>query len=351
MAEEGRVIIDGSFGEGGGQILRTAVALSVVSGKPTQVVNIRAGRSIPGLRPQHLSAIRTLAELFSAHTEGLHLGSRSIYFSPRKQARTTLDLDIGTAGSITLLLQAVIPSVSLTGGEASVQLSGGTDVRGGPTMDYMRHVMFTAYQRLGINVEVEVVRRGYYPKGGGIVKALVRPRRETPPFQAVGRAPVPTVSILSVCGKLPRSVAERQATECEGYLSSRQLQLASVEARVEDAISPGTSIVAFAGGETSLIGGDSIGERGKPAEVVGREAAERFFEEHRSGAPIDSHLADMIVPILACTPGESRFHTSKITGHLRTNLHVASLFTSCQYETRDSPEGGIEIAIHGQRPS
>ena len=135
-------------------------------------------------------------------------------------------------------------------------------------------------------------------------------------------------------------------------MSSRQLQLASVEARVEDAISPGTSIVAFsAGGETSLIGGDSIGERGKPAEVVGREAAERFFEEHRSGAPIDSHLADMIVPILACTPGESRFRTSKITGHLRTNLHVASLFTSCQYETRDSPEGGIEIAIHGQRPS
>ncbi len=347
MVGEERIIIDGSLGEGGGQILRTAVCLSSVCGTPVEVVNIRAKRSNPGLRPQHLSAVKALSILFDAQTEGVRIGSSRIFYSPRRQTCTSLEFDIGTAGSITLLLQTIIPAVSLTGGELELKVVGGTDVKFSPTMDYFRHVVLPAYQRLGLEADLEVLRRGYYPVGGGIVKVHAKPRG-IQGFLRPSAAGKGKVSVVSVCGRLPRSVAERQASAVEAYLASKWIPLESMQSSVEDSVSPGSSVVAFsvAGGEL-FAGGDNVGERGKPAEAVGKEAAARFVDEYEASVPVDSHLADMLVPILACTGGESVFRTSRTTTHLETNLHVSRLFTSCEYGLREV-DRSTEVMIRGR---
>ncbi|MBI4258151.1 MAG: RNA 3'-terminal phosphate cyclase [Thaumarchaeota archaeon] len=348
MVEEERVIIDGSRGEGGGQILRSAIALSVLSHKPVEVVNIRAKRTTPGLRPQHLSTVKALATIFNAHIENVSLGSRRIFFRPREQTLTSLDIDIGTAGSITLLLQAVIPAVSLSGGNLEAKLVGGTDVSGSPTMDYLRRVVLPAYRLLGIEVELEIVRRGYYPKGGGIVKASVKPRKASRPL-GLSTAVAREASILSVCSNLQKSVAERQTFAAKEYLTRRSIPVGNMESSHEEAVSPGTAIAIFyVDGRTIFIGGDSIGKRGLPAEKVGEEAAAKFSDEYKLDVPVDHHLADMVVPILACTEGESQFTTSEVTEHLETNLHVARLFTSCEYKAVKEGKT-VSVTVSGKR--
>ncbi|MBI2185095.1 MAG: RNA 3'-terminal phosphate cyclase [Thaumarchaeota archaeon] len=348
MVEEERVIVDGARGEGGGQILRTSIALSILSRKPVEVINIRAKRSNPGLRAQHLSAVKALAAVFNAYVEDAVLGSKRIYFIPREQKITSLDFDIGTAGSITLLLQAIIPAVSLGGGSIDVKLIGGTDVSGSPTMDYFRNIVLPAYRLLGVEVELEVLRRGYYPKGGGIVKVSVKPRKTSTPLR-LGKTPAGASSILSVCSNLPRSVAERQASSAKHYLESRSIHVGNIEIRQEEAVSPGTAITVFqVDGKSIFIGGDNIGRRDLPAEKVGREAAARFTDEYSLGVPVDRHLSDMLVPMLVCTEGESQFLTSEVTGHLETNLRVARMFTSCGYELARE-ERGVMVRISGKR--
>jgi len=167
--------IDGSYGEGGGQILRTSISLSAITGKAVQIRNIRANRDKPGLRPQHMVAVRVLADLFQAKVENLRLGAEWIRFSPEpdKFDESITRVDIGTAGSITMVLQTVIPSVALAGKSLNIRIIGGTDVRMSPTTDYIRYILRAAYQRLGIEFNIEVLKRGYYPKGGGIIDAKV----------------------------------------------------------------------------------------------------------------------------------------------------------------------------------
>ena len=168
--------IDGSQGEGGGQILRTAVSLSAITGTPIEVTNIRAKRSNPGLRPQHMTGIKIIADLFHANVENLQVGAEWVMFAPSdKFEGGSVKVDVGTAGSIPMILMAVVPAVSLSNNGVEIEITGGTDVRASPTIDYVRHVVAASYRSIGVKFSADVIRRGYYPKGGGIVKTTIEP--------------------------------------------------------------------------------------------------------------------------------------------------------------------------------
>ncbi len=338
--------IDGSYGEGGGQILRTSIALSAITNKPVEVFNIRAKRDNNGLRPQHATAIKAVASLCDADVENLNIGSSMIRFSPKEMHGGSMKMDVGTAGSITMILQAIIPAVSLAGKRADIELVGGTDVRWSPTFDYMRYVVRAAYKMLGINFELNVLKRGYYPVGGGVVKASIEPSK----LKVLDMVSAPKVEpkIVSICSELPKHVAERQVASALTKLQKENVKCNSYSASLEQSHSPGSSILIYSTSDYGpFIGGDSIGEKGKRAEEVGSEAAGKFLDAYISNAPIDPYLADMLVLPLSLADGRSKFAVNKATQHLSTNLYIASKIVSCSYEISKSDQNYV-VMIEGK---
>jgi RNA 3'-terminal phosphate cyclase (ATP) len=335
--------IDGSQGEGGGQILRTSVTLSAITGTPVEITSIRSRRPNPGLRPSHLAAIKILADLFQAKTENLKVGADWVRFEPSGRFEGgTQKVDIGTAGSIPLTLMAVVPAVSLSDNELEIEITGGTDVKASPTIDYVRYVVAEVFRSIGIKFSVDVVRRGYYPKGGGIARAVIKPCKSPSPSEFLnGRYVEP--KITSVCSELPKHVAERQIAAALVALEKVGIKCGTYSASYESALSPGTSIVVYSVSDFGgpYIGGDSIGEIGKRAEVVGQEAADRFTESTIAGAAIDPFLADMLVLPLCIAKGRSAYRTARATEHLRTNLQVAGALTGCKSEIRPAESGHL----------
>ncbi len=338
--------VDGSFGEGGGQILRTAITISSILKKPVRVSNIRANRSNPGLRPQHITAVKVLADMCEAEVENLEMGASWISFNPEERAESSLSFDIGTAGSITLLLTATVPAASLNGVGCDLELIGGTDVKWSPTLDYFRRVVLPAYRLIGIDCNIEMVRRGYYPQGGGKVKVRVKSSKNLKPIDVVSRD-IPPPSAISICSNLPRNVAERQMSSALNYLFEQNVSWSDMKIEEADAVSPGSSMLLYSVGEKGpFIGADSIGERGKPAEKVGKQAAQLFLREYSSGAPIDMHMGDMLVTPLFLAEGESKFRVSTVTQHMQTNLHVASLLTGRGYRLEEHKDGTTTLTIY-----
>jgi len=340
------VLVDGSFGEGGGQILRTAVCFSMVMGVPIHVTKIRAGRRIPGLRPQHSATIRILGEVCSAKVEGATVGSTELSFSPGEVGTARGAFDLGTAASIPLVLQAVVPAVSLMGNSYDLDLVGGTDVPWSPTSDYIDKVLAPAMGAAGIRFSFKVEKRGYYPNGGGRASVRIEACERVEPLQlasarGAGDGQGGVVSLASRCGKLPVSVAERQARAVVTTLRPRGVEVMERHVSLEDSVSPGSSILVSAVGAGSYIGGDSIGAREKPAEKVGREAAESFLSAYASDARVDVHLADMLAPVLCLSESPSALLIPYVTEHLRTSLHVAKQFTSADYGFEERGEATL----------
>lgn len=325
--------IDGSHGEGGGQILRTAISLSAITGKPVEVTSIRAKRSNPGLRPQHMTGIKVIADLFHANVENLQVGAEWVRFAPLdKFEGGSVKVDVGTAGSIPMVLMAVVPAVSLSNNSLEIEITGGTDVRASPTMDYLRYVVVDAFRSIGMKFSSDVLKRGYYPKGGGMVKTIIKPCKEPGTMEMlVARDVAPRIT--SVCGQLPRHVAERQTSSAMIALEKKGIRCSNYSASIETSVSPGSSILVYSASDFGPhVGGDSIGELGKRAEAVGVEAAERFLESALAQVPVDPFLADMLVLPLALARGRSKYRVARVTEHLRTNLQVASQMVGCKYD-------------------
>jgi RNA 3'-terminal phosphate cyclase (ATP) len=337
--------IDGSRGEGGGQILRTSIALSIVTGQPIEIYNIRAKRPNPGLRPQHLWALKAASELSNARVDGLGEGSTRVVFHPGELKTSALKIDIGTAGSITLLLQGLIPALVLSKGTFSLNLRGGTDVKWSPTLDYFRRIVIPIYSLMGIDVEMHVTRRGFYPVGGGEVSCAIRPTGAVNAMKLESKIRG-DIGIASICSNLPKSVAERQLRSAEEFLAKNGVHVKTRESSVEPAISPGSAICIYQTIRSiSYIGGDSIGERGKPSERVGMQAAELFLSEYLTGCVLDSHIADMVVHLLALSKQESVFITSRQTEHLSTNLHVSDMIVGSKHSVETLENGTVRVRI------
>ncbi|KLK88964.1 RNA-3'-phosphate cyclase [Methanoculleus sediminis] len=309
--------VDGSHLEGGGQILRLAVALSAISAEPVTVTRIRENRKNPGLAPQHIAAIRAVAGACDAECTGLSPGSREIAFTPGRVRRADLEIDPGTAGSIPLIVQAWLPVALAAGG--SITVTGGTEVPWSPTIDYIDCVFAPVLRRAGASIDIEVLERGYYPRGGGRVHVRVEPSRPGP--IAVPEGEESDCGIVSSSAGLPAHVAERQAAAARNLLD-RELDLSCTVALDprEDGTSVGSSVTVWSGAKGAV----ALGRRGLPAEEVGRTAARALAEEFRSPGTVDVHLADQLLVHLACHGGEYSTHT--LTMHAETACWLLGTF-------------------------
>ncbi|HBA90022.1 MAG TPA: RNA 3'-phosphate cyclase [Geobacter sp.] len=324
--------IDGSMGEGGGQVLRSALSLSCLTGKGFRIGNIRKSRSKPGLMNQHLMAVHSAARIASAELSGDRLGSQQLAFVPRGVQSGNYSFDIGTAGSTTLVLQTVMPPLLAASVRSQVIVTGGTHVPFSPSWNYFAEVFLPALARLGVRAEAAVDSCGFYPRGGGRVRCRLEPVRALSPLWAMERGRLLRVSGCSAVGNLPRSIAERQLASALSLLQGELGRDLAVQVDIRELQVYGQGTFIFLAGEyeQGRAGFTALGARGKPAEQVGEEAAREFLEHHHSGLPIDPHLADQLVLYLARAQGRSTFATSRITRHLETNLQVAGLFLELQ---------------------
>ncbi len=319
------LVIDGSYGEGGGQILRTAVALSCVSGTPVKIINIRAKRPKPGLKKQHITSIMAAARLCRAEVEGVELGSREVIFRPGSIAGGNHFFNVGTAGSVTLVLQTISPIMAYSPTPVKVVIRGGTDVPWSPPIDYFINV-FTPYLRMmGYELSIKLVRRGHYPRGGGEVIAEVRsPPRELESLRIARRGSVKRIEGISHCVRLPKHVAERQARSAErrlrelGIREPISIRLEFYESSKDPHLCPGSGIVLWALADPSIIGADALGAKGKRAEIVGREAAEKLFKDLSTNAALDRHMSDNILIYAALAKGTSTLSGAELTMHAHT---------------------------------
>ena len=335
------VEVDGSEGEGGGQILRTAVAFAAILGEPVRVTKIRAGREVPGLRRQHVAALGVLREVFGGRLEGASEGSSTVEFTPGGSSLGSLSVDLGTAASITLVLQAVVPAVALTGRTLRLELTGGTDVPWSPTFDYFQRDVREAFGQMGVLFDLEASRRGYYPRGGGRAVATIHPCATLKPLDLLDQGEVRGASILSRCGGLPMHVAERQLSSASAALEEAGVRVLAAGATSGESSSPGSSILVHHAGTGVVLGGDSIGAKRRRAEEVGRDAAERFVAEKLTGACLDSNLADMVIPLLSLAPGPSRVRIRVVTPHLKSGMEIASKFVTCGWSV--DPQGASTV--------
>jgi RNA 3'-terminal phosphate cyclase (ATP) len=320
--------IDGAHGEGGGQLLRTALSLAAVTGQGFHLEHLRARRPKPGLRPQHLAAVHAVAELCDAELDGAAVDSRTLSFVPRRAPRPgNYCWDVGTAGSTTLIFQAVLWPLALAGGRSRIELTGGTHVAWSPPVDYVREVYLRTLAAVttATLVELDVEQWGWYPRGGGVLRAQIVGGAALDGLSLVERGSLREVSVLSAASNLPRQIIDRQAAQADFCLRKQ-----GIVARIEKAVppSPGKGTVVFvrAEYERARAGFTAYGRIGKPAEEVAEEACRAFARYHRHGQPVDEHLADQLLLPLALAHGASEYAVSGITQHLLTEAWLIGQF-------------------------
>ncbi|MEJ2428897.1 MAG: RNA 3'-terminal phosphate cyclase [Deltaproteobacteria bacterium] len=333
MGRQESIVIDGGYGEGGGQILRTSLSLAAITGKSLKLVNIRRRRKKPGLRPQHLTAVRACASICGAKLEGANLDATELAFVPGTIVPGSYEFHIGTAGAASLVLQTILPPLSMANGESTLLISGGTHVPWSPPYHHLAQVLIPTLNQLGFNCETHLNRWGWYPKGGGEIQAKVRPHSPLGSFNLDQPFDLSSIRGISASSGLPDHIRVRQRNRLEARLQKAgiqgQIELMDVRAR-----NPGTLVFLLVQGKDSLAGFSSLGARGKRAELVADETADDLFYFLESRAAFDRHLADQLLIYLASTPGRQHFTTSKVTQHLLTNVWVIEKFLAVKFEIR-----------------
>jgi RNA 3'-terminal phosphate cyclase (ATP) len=336
------LIIDGSYGEGGGQVLRTSLVLSAITGQPVRLEKIRAGRRKPGLKPQHLASVRAVGKVCDAELEGARLDSQELTFVPRSApmaGQYTFDVAQfakgGSAGAVTLILQTILIPLALAKGISQVTLRGGTHVAWSPPFDYVKRVYLPTLVRMGIKAKVNIEPWGWYPIGGGEVRGTVEgqgageepclPSESLTGLDLRERGTLLRVRGLSASSNLPKHIRARQEAAALQVLRSNR-----VNARIDVTEAPskgqGTVVFLWAEFENVVAGFTSLGERGKPAEQVAAQAADELVQFLHGNAALDRHLADQLVLPMALAAGPSRLTTEAVTQHLLTNAWVVNQF-------------------------
>jgi RNA 3'-phosphate cyclase len=331
--------IDGSTGEGGGQIVRIAVALSAVTSTPVRVVNVRAGRAKPGLAAQHATAIRAVARLCDARVEDAEVGSTTFTFAPGPLHGGKVSVDVGTAGSIALVLQACLPAAFRVG-DTEIEVRGGTDVPWSPPLDYFGHVFLGLLRKMGGRADVEVAMRGYYPRGGGLVRVRVESPAKWRPLWHPGRGGIIRVVGRAHASNLPQDVVERmKSAATRRFAKFTSVRLHSETLGPDRAVGPGGAIVLWAETPETILGASALAEKGKRAEKVGDEAATSLLKEIESRATLDVHAGDQVLTYAAMASGPSEFLVREVTEHMRSMMWLLESFLGTQF--RVSSEGGL----------
>lgn len=341
------VQIDGSYGEGGGQILRTSVSLAAIVGRAVEITRIRAGRSKPGLAAQHLTAVRAVATLCAATLDGDAVGSQRLMFTPGAAPQPgRYRFDIGTAGATSLVVQSVLLPLSLSGADSHVTVIGGTHVPHSPMFEYLEAVYLPALRRAGLTAAVGYERAGFFPAGGGEVELEAPSPARLSPLDLTERGKLQSLTAIVVTGELPEHVAERGEATIERYLRGVGRR-ATVVIRRLPARGPGAAVILAAECEGGHAGFSGLGERGKPMEEVAEAPCAEFMAWWKSGAACDEHLADQLVLPMALTAGESRWSTPTVTEHLRTVLWVAGQFLPIDARIEETGTEPATVVMRG----
>jgi RNA 3'-terminal phosphate cyclase (ATP) len=328
--------IDGGQKSGSGTILRLSIALAGILNEPLHIFNIREKRTQPGLRPQHLEAVLTAAKLCDAEVKGAELGSRELWFVPREIRGGEIHAEIGTAGSIPMLLLTVLPLCAFAKNPVRLYVSkGGTDVKNSPTINYLKHLLLPMLTRMGLKATLTIRKYGYYPKGMGEITLEVAPCSTLKSIKLENFGNLKQIKGVSVCTFLAdRRVAERQARAANETLKSAGLRAdIQVVNDKSNVLQKGSSIALWAETDSgALLGADAIGELRKSSEAVGREAAENLLGEFASKATVDSHMSDMLVPYIALAEGESIYLSRAVTEHLDTNIWLTQKILGVKFQ-------------------
>lgn len=314
------------MGEGGGQVLRSALALSVATGRPFRMERIRARRDVPGLRAQHLAAVRAAAAVGAAEVEGAEKGSGTVVFRPRGLRPGRHRFSTGTAGSATLVFQTVLPPLSRADEGSSLVLEGGTHNPHAPPFEFLEWSLLPLVARTGVAVDAELERPGFYPAGGGRFRARIRGGEDREPLVLEERGPETGRRARAIVSALPRHIAERELSVAHAMLAMRPDALEVVELPEEEAAGPGNAVMIEVACRNASGVFTGFGRRGTPAEEVAREASREALDWIEAGVPVGPRLADQLLVPLATGAG-GRFLTCEPTSHTRTNAEVVRRFT------------------------
>ncbi|MBW1614305.1 MAG: RNA 3'-phosphate cyclase [Deltaproteobacteria bacterium] len=336
-----KIQIDGRHGEGGGQLLRTALTLSSLCQVPLYMNHIRGNRKKPGLRSQHLLAITSLATITKAEVQGATIDSHELIFEPGEIHEGNYSFHIGTAGSTSLVLQAMMPVLLAGKMPSQIQITGGTHVPWSPSFHYIKTVFLPVLKTMGGNVTIEIDKWGWYPKGGGSIRAVIKNTQGLKAIHFSNRGKLRYLHILSAVSNLPLSIAERQRDQSIKRLEHLRLKPTTSIANAPS-YGQGTVLFLHAQFEGGVGGFSSLGKKGKSAEEVADDACNEFIKFFDSNGVIDIHLADQLVLYMALARGRSTLITERITEHLLTNIWVIEQFLPVTFDI-ERETGKIEV--------
>ena len=329
--------INGGYGEGGGQIIRSAITLSCITKQPIHLENIRKNRKVVGLRPQHLTAIKIIQKITNAKIIGAEIGSTELKFIPGDVKSLDLIEDVGTAGSISLILQVLIPVVAISQKKLDLKIKGGTDVLWSPSIDYTQYVLREAYSRMGIKFSLELCKRGYYPKGGGEINLHVN----SSSLKSISFTKRKTNSVKLICtfSKISIEKIKNEVKEIKQKLTKENF-IVETEIKNEEAVDSGASMLIYSIDEHSIIGIDALFDKKTQKFDL------NIDEFIKNSVGIDGNLADMLVVTASLGQKKTIFRVKEISKHLETNLFVTSKITGCKYGIGKLTDG-FEVIIEG----
>lgn len=323
------IYIDGSAKSGSGTLLRCSVALASLFGQELHMNNIRARRDKPGLRPQHLASVMACAQMCGAEVKGAVVNSKEIVYRPAGKIKGGYyEWEIGTAGSTTLLLMTLLPVALFAGEETVLRISGGLFQDMAPSAHHVQYVLLPVLAKMGIRAELEVVRPGYVPRGGGIIQARVMPVDTVKPLQLLNQGKVKRIAGLSLSSHLKaQKVSQRMAEECHKVLAEKGYSANIDTLWDETALQAGASLTLWAETDTGcLLGADQAGQRGRSSESIGRHVARSLLADLATGATVDRHLADQLIIYAALATGTTEYIVPSITEHVDANLWLVERF-------------------------
>ena len=338
--------IDGAHGEGGGQIVRTALAMSALTGQVLHLYNIRGHRPKPGLMAQHLQAVKATAAITHARVQGAELGARELTFTPGPLGDGNYRFDIGTAGAVTLVAQTLIVPLSFAATASHITISGGTHVPWSPSFHYFSWHWLRFLERSGFRVRARLERIGFYPRGGGRISVDIDPISSLTPLSLTACGALRRIRGISLVGNLDLSIAERQQRQACKRLG-RLCDDVDIELQRFPSYSPGTCLLLLAEFEQSQCCYSALGARGKRAECVADEAVDAFETFLKSGAAVDEHLADQLIVPLSIVSGVSELHIGRITQHLLTNIEMVRRFLPVDVTVRGAVGSPGHVRIRG----
>jgi RNA 3'-terminal phosphate cyclase (ATP) len=328
--------IDGSYGEGGGQLVRTSVALAAITGQCVHLFNIRAKRNNPGLAPQHFTGVKAVAALCSGTVEGLEAKTREIIFRPGVLRGGEFDFHVGTAGSITLVLQAALPVAATCHEPVLMNITGGTDVPAAPPLDYFRYILLPLLLQTGVKAKMEVLCRGYYPRGGGGVVVEVDPSPVFKPLVLDKSRGLPGIRGFAHISNLPAHILDRMIASALGELTQFPAPaIARAELGRDKAIGSGGAILLAADMGNTTLGASAVAQRGVPAERLGSVAGQHLREEILSGATLDIHASDQVLIYFALAAMDRRtssFLAKGLSSHAATTIWLLEQFLPVRFD-------------------